>query len=97
GGPRRVVTPPGPRGAGGPAGALARPGRVLAPPFERAESPRTNRSNSVGWRSPGMPGPVSVTLTRTAGGFSAVATATVTVVPSGVCFAALLIRLASTW
>ena len=47
------------------ASTMARPSPVLAAPLvprDRAESPRTNRSNRVGCSSGGMPGPSSVTV-----------------------------------
>ncbi len=79
------------------ASTMARPRPVLPAARDREVSALTNRSNRVDWRSGAMPGPSSVTLSSTAPGFpGARASATVTVVPCGVCLAALLIRLAST-
>ena len=76
--PGRLVTLTVPPCAVVTACTMARPSPVLAPPFERAESPRTNRSNRAGCSSSGMPGPLSVTLTRTIGGSSLVVSVTVT-------------------
>ena len=70
------------------------PSPVLPARRDRDESPRTNRSKSVGVSFGGMPGPSSATVTSAA---SAVAVScTSTCVPAGVCTRAFVSRLAKT-
>ena len=95
--PGRLVTFTLPPWAAVTAWTMARPSPVLPPALDRAESPRTNRSNRAGCRSSRDAGAVVGHAQPTAPGLAPAATATVTVVPGGVCLAALLSRLASTW
>jgi hypothetical protein len=79
------------------ASAMDSPSPVLPASCDRDASPRTKRSNNVASSSGGMPGPLSVTLSSTVPGSPPAASAIVTVVPAGVCLAALLTRLVITW
>jgi hypothetical protein len=79
------------------AATIARPRPVLPLVCPRELSPRANRSNAVGRIDSGTPGPSSLTAICTTPATSGRVTASVTVVPVGVCTRAFVSRLATTW